>query len=96
VTASASGDQVITANLIINIRSKINQCIFKERIVMGKMLQTTKIEHKTGFPSDSNSDNEGCHDVDIIVRGVTGTSQISSSLSSVETGAVIHTWCSKV
>jgi hypothetical protein len=43
---------------------------------------TTITEHETGFPYDSNSDNEGCHDLNVIGRGVTGTSQISSSVGN--------------
>ncbi|KAI5410360.1 hypothetical protein KIW84_055747 [Lathyrus oleraceus] len=49
---------------------------------------TTMIEHETGFPSDSNSDNdsnsddEGRHNLNVIGRGVTGTSQISSSVGN--------------
>jgi hypothetical protein len=43
---------------------------------------TTMTEHETGFPYDSNSDNEGCHDLNVIGRGVTGTSQISSSVGN--------------
>ncbi|WJX31002.1 hypothetical protein P8452_19485 [Trifolium repens] len=43
---------------------------------------TTMTEHETGFPYDSNSDNEGCHDLNVIGHGVTGTSQISSSVGN--------------
>jgi len=43
---------------------------------------TTMVERETVFLSDSNSDNEGCHDVNVIGRGVTGTSEISSSVGN--------------
>ncbi|KAK7323516.1 hypothetical protein VNO77_26993 [Canavalia gladiata] len=43
---------------------------------------TTMIEHETGFPSDSNSDNEGFGDVNVMDRGVTGASQIGSSVGN--------------
>ncbi|GAU12678.1 hypothetical protein TSUD_121700 [Trifolium subterraneum] len=43
---------------------------------------TTMMEHETGFPYDSNSDNEGCHDLNVIGRGVTGTSQVGSSVGN--------------
>lgn len=43
---------------------------------------TTMVERETVFLSDSNSDNEGCNDVNVIGRGVTGTSEISSSVGN--------------
>lgn len=43
---------------------------------------TTMMEHESGFPSDSTSDNEGFHDVNAMGRRMTGTSQISSSVGN--------------
>lgn len=37
------------------------------------------MEHETGFPSDSTSDNEGFDVVDVMGHRVTGASQVSSS-----------------
>ncbi|XP_027340244.1 uncharacterized protein LOC113853804 isoform X2 [Abrus precatorius] len=43
---------------------------------------TTIMENETGFPSDSNSDNEGFGDVNVVDHRMTGASQISSSVGN--------------
>ena len=43
---------------------------------------TISMEHETGFPSDSNSDNEESRDLNVIDRGMTETSKIRSSVGN--------------
>ncbi|XP_004499869.1 uncharacterized protein [Cicer arietinum] len=59
-----------------------NQSLYLQRTDYdGQYVENTAMmEHETDFCSDSNSDNDECHDVNVIGRGVTGTSLISSSI----------------
>ncbi|KAK7271589.1 hypothetical protein RJT34_27621 [Clitoria ternatea] len=43
---------------------------------------TTIMGNETGFPSDSNSDNEGFDDINVMDRRVPGSSQISSAVGN--------------
>lgn len=43
---------------------------------------TTMMGHETGYHSDSNSDNEGFDDINVMDRRVSGTSQISPSVGN--------------
>ncbi|KAE9617304.1 hypothetical protein Lal_00034878 [Lupinus albus] len=39
----------------------------------------TLLEHESGYPFDSNSDNEGCDNMNVMTHGVTGASQFGTS-----------------
>ncbi|TKY49566.1 Polyadenylate-binding protein 2 [Spatholobus suberectus] len=43
---------------------------------------TTMMGHETGYPSDSNSDNEGFDAINVVDRRVSGASQISPSVGN--------------
>ncbi|KAH1211125.1 Polyadenylate-binding protein 2 [Glycine max] len=48
----------------------------------GYAANTTMAGHETGYPSDSNSDNEGFNDINVMDHRVSGASQISPSVGN--------------